>query len=56
MAQEGNVVATHVTKNGITCYIMDTYIRDVPEEEMKKRVEMACDTARRILEGRRARE
>lgn len=56
MAQKGNVVSTHVTKTGITCYIMDTYIRDVPEEEMKKRVEMACDTARRILEGRRERE
>lgn len=56
MAQKGNVVSTHIAKNGITCYIMDTYIRDVPEEEMERRVEMARDTARRILEGRRARE
>ncbi|MCD8355897.1 MAG: hypothetical protein LUE11_04935 [Clostridia bacterium] len=44
---EGNVVAEYVV-NGIHGYIMDTYIRDVPPEEMKKRVEKAKATAQRI--------
>ena len=47
--QEGNIIAEYVV-NGIHGYIMDTYLHDVSEEEMNRRVQHATQTAQRILE------
>ena len=48
---EGNILAEYKDEvSGATAYIMDTFIRDVPPEEMRRRKERAVETARRILE------
>ena len=48
---EGNIIAEYKDEiSGATAYIMDTFIRDVPPEEMRRREEKAMETARRILE------
>lgn len=46
---KGNVLAEYKDEaSGATAYIMDTFIRNVPPEEMKRRIEKATVTAQRI--------
>ncbi|MDO5784577.1 MAG: hypothetical protein Q4P20_05890 [Eubacteriales bacterium] len=47
---EGNVLAEYKTTSGATAYIMDTFLRDVPAEELRIREEKAKTEARRLLE------